>query len=128
MKQPEPSVILAARSAFLLALLAVVANLAACGSDQHAPTTSAATKTLTYRWAKPFPSYVQIQGPAEAVITQAHALRVNFERTHPIVVRNAPGHAICTFRGLQGNVTVRLYGDKSLVSARCKRIAKALGE
>jgi hypothetical protein len=113
--------------AFLLALLAVLANLAACGSGKHAPTTSAGTKTLTYRWAKPFPLYVQIRGPAEAVITQAHSLRVNFERTNPIV-RNAPGHAICTFPGLQGNVTVRLYGDKSLVSARCKRIAKALGE
>jgi hypothetical protein len=44
------------------------------------------------------------------------------------VVRNAPGHAICTFHGLQGNVTVRLYGDKKFASARCDRITKALGE
>jgi len=44
------------------------------------------------------------------------------------VVRNAPGRAICTFPGLQGSVTVRLYGDKTSVSARCKRVAKALGE
>src|SRR2546423_1429437 len=112
----------------LLALLAVLANLAACGSAQHAPTTSAETKTVTYRWAKPYPLYVQVQGSAGAVARQAHSLRANFERTHPIVVQNAPGHAICTFPGLQGNVTVRLYGDKKLVSARCKRIAKALGE
>jgi hypothetical protein len=72
--------------------------------------------------------YVQIQGPAGTVAKQAHSLRANFERTQPIVVRNAPGHAICTFPGLQGNVTVRLYGDKSSVSARCERITKALGE
>ena len=120
--------ILAARLAFLLALLAVVANLAACGSGQPAPTTTAETKTLMYRWAKPFPLYVQIQGPSEAVLTLAHSLRANFERTHPIVMRNAPGRAVCTFPGLQGGVTVRLYGDKSLVSARCKSVAKALGE
>ena len=72
--------------------------------------------------------YVQIQGPAGAVAKQAQSLRARFERTHPIVVRNAPGHAICTFPGLQDNVTVRLYGDKKSVSPRCKRIAKALGE
>ncbi len=128
MKQPEASVILATRSACLLALLAVVANLTACGSGHHAATTGGGTKTVTYRWAKPSPLYVQIQGPAGAVGTQAHSLRANFERTHPTVVQNAPGHAICTFPGLQGNVTVRLYGDKRFVSARCKRIAKALGE
>jgi hypothetical protein len=126
-------VILAMRLACLLALLAVAANLAACGSGRHAATTSAGTKTVTYRWAKPFPLYVQIQGPAGAVAKQAHSLRANFERTHPIVVRNAPGHAICTFPGLtfpglRGSVTVRLYGDKKFVSARCKRITKALGE
>ena len=120
--------ILAKRLAFLLALLALVATLAACGSGQDAATTSVGTKTLTYRWARPFPLYVQIQGPAGAVITLAHSLRANFERAHPIMVRNAPGHAICTFPGLQGNVTVRLYGAKPLVSARCKHIAKALGE
>jgi hypothetical protein len=119
---------MATKLACLLAVLAVVANLAACGSGQHTPTTSADTKTVTYRWAKPVPLYVQIQGPGGAIAKQAHSLRAHFERTHPIVVRNAPGHAICTFPGLQGNVTVRLYGDKRLVSARCKRIAKALGE
>ena len=128
MNQPESTVILATRLAFLLALFAVVANLAACGSGQPAPTTSAETKTLTYRWAKPFPVYVQIHGPAEAVLTLARSLRARFERTHPIVVPNAPGHAVCTYPGLQGGVTVRLYGDKSLVSARCKSITKALGE
>lgn len=116
------------RLALLLVLLAVVANLAACGSGQHASTTSDGTKTLTYRWAKPFPLYVQIEGPARATITRAHSFRANFERTHPILVPNAPGHAVCTFPGLHDSVTVRLYGDKSLVSARCKRIAKALGE
>ena len=88
---------------------------------------------MTYRWAKPSPLYVQIQGPAGAVAKQAQSLRASFERTHPIVVRNAPGHAICTFPslqvpGLQDNVTVRLYGDKKSVSARCERITKALGE
>lgn len=118
----------ATRTTFLLASLAVVATLAACGSGEHAPTTSAETKTLTYRWAKPFPLYVQIQRPGPAVIRQAHSLRANFERAHPIVVPNAPGHAVCTFPGLQGNVTVRLYGERRLVSARCKRIADALGE
>jgi hypothetical protein len=121
-------VILAIRLACLLAVLAVVANLAACGSGQRAPTTSAESKTVTYRWAKPLPLYVEIRGPAGAVAKQAHSLRANFERTHPIVVRNAPGRAICTFAGLQGNVTVRLYGDKNFVSARCKRISKELGE
>ena len=119
---------MATRLACLLASLAVVANLAACGSGQHTPTTNADTKTVIYRWAKPFPLYVQIQGPAGAVAKQAHSLRTHFERTHPIEVRNAPGHAICTFPGLQGNVTVRLYGDKRFVSARCQRITKALGE
>ena len=128
MKQPEASVILAIRSACLLALLAVVANLAACGSGHHAPTTSAETTTVTYRWAKPSPIFVQIEGPAGAAAKQAHYLRANFERTHPTVVPNAPGHAICTFPGLLGSVTVRLYGDKKLVSARCKLITKELGE
>jgi hypothetical protein len=121
-------VIVATRLACLLASLAVVANLAARGTGRRTPTTNADAKTVIYRWAKPFPLYVQIQGPAGAVGQQAHSLRAHFEQTHPIVVRNAPGRAICTFPGLQGNVTVRLYGDKRLVSARCKRIAKALGE
>ena len=119
--------ILAKRLAFLLALLVLVANLAACGSGQHATTTSAGTKTLTYRLKEPFPLYVQIQGPGEAVITQAHSLRAHLGRTPPIIVRNAPGHAVCTFPGLQGNVTVRFYGDKRSVSAWCKHFAKALG-
>jgi hypothetical protein len=122
-----------------LATLALVALtvVSACGASHRrvvvlvpggVVTSNAATKTLTYRWAKPFPLYVRIRGPAEAVVAQAHSLRAHFERTHPTLVRNAPGHAICTFPGLQGSVTVRLYGGRSLVSARCKRIAKALGE
>jgi len=135
------------RVAFIALATAVVVGVLGCGGAQHptptTPTTSftshcdncsrqdtvsAGTKTVTYRWAKPYPLYVRIQGPAEAVDSQAHALRAHFERTHPMIVRSAPGHAICAFPGLQGSVTVRLYGDKNLVSARCKRIAKALGE
>src|SRR5262249_22605360 len=118
-----------------LALVAVTV-VSACGATQRrvvvvpggVVTSNATTKTLTYRWTKRVPLYVQIRGPAKAVSTQAQSLRAHFERTHPMLVRNAPGHAVCTFPGLQGGVTVRLYGDKSLVSARCKRIAKALGE
>jgi hypothetical protein len=123
-------VIVATMFALLVGLLTLAANLAACGSGHHAPTTTetAATKTLTYRWAKPSPLYVQIQGPAKAVLTLAHSLRAHFERTHPTLATKAPGHAICTFPDLQDSVTVRLYGDKSLVSARCKSIARALGE
>lgn len=128
MKNAGASVIPATRLGCLLAVLALVATLAACGSGQRALTTGVETTAVTYRWAKPLPLYVEIQGPAGAVAKVSTFLRANFEHKHPIVVRNAPGHAICTFPGLQGNVTVRLYGNKTFVSARCKRIAKALGE
>jgi len=125
-------VILATRSACLFALLAVAANLAACGSVQQAPTTSAGTETVTYRLPESFPLYVQIQGPAGAVAKQAHSLRAYVEPTHLIVVRNAPGHAICTFpRSVKGGVTVRPLRRQeaciSLVQAHCQSARIVIG-
>jgi len=113
--------------------LAMVANLAACGSGRAAPTIttsarSASTKTAIFRWTfPPAPDlYVQVRGPSGLVRDTARFIRARFHKIggRTILVATTHGAAACGFH--VGSVTIRIYGKKSSTGPVCNGIRSGL--